>query len=69
MKQLRKIYYKIFKRYKVLETIFVSYQDGDKMIKDTKNCKESQQWVLADEEDNNRLIGMVYLCRKERIIE
>lgn len=69
MKWLRRIYYGIFKRYKVLETAYVSYQEGDKMIRETAKNKDAERWVLADEEDFNRNTGMVFLCRKERIIE
>jgi hypothetical protein len=67
MKKLRNLYYSIFKRYTVLETKFVTYQEGDKMIKETHDKPEKERWVLAKEEDTNRIIGMVYLCRKVRI--
>lgn len=69
MKKLRKIYYKIFKHYTILETKFISYQEGDKMIRETHDKPEREKWVLAKEEDTNRVIGMVYLCRKERIVD
>jgi hypothetical protein len=62
-----KLYYRIFKRYNVLETRFVSYSEGDRMIRETAGNPEGQRWVLADEEDENKTIGMVYLCRKVRI--
>lgn len=68
MKQLRKIYYKIFRNYTILETKFVPYGAGDKMIRETHDKPEREKWVLAKEEDTNRIIGMVYLCRKERIV-
>lgn len=65
---MKKLFYKIFKRYKVLETKFVTYDEGDKMLRETHDKSESEKWVLAKEEDTNQIIGMVYLCRKERII-
>lgn len=65
---MKKIFYKIFKRYKVLETRFVTWEVGDKMIKETHDKPEPEKWVLAKEEDANTIIGMVYLCRKVRII-
>lgn len=64
---MKKLYYKIFKTYKVLETKFVTYQEGDKMLMSNKDRPESERWVLAKEEDANMVIGMVYLCRKIRI--
>lgn len=66
---MKKLFYKIFKRYKVLETKYVSYSEGDEMIKATHDKPESEKWVLAKEEDTNQTIGMVYLCRKVRIVE
>lgn len=69
MKLLKRIYYNLFPTFQVLETKFVSYQDGDIMIKNTHDKPESEKWVLADEEDTNKIIGMVYLCRKVRILE
>lgn len=33
----RKLYYRIFKRYKRLEIKFVNYAEGDRMIKETWN--------------------------------
>ena len=69
MKRLKKIYYKLFPHYRVLETRFVSYPEADKMIRLTEDSSESEKWVLAKEEDTNRIIGMVYLCRKIRIVE
>jgi hypothetical protein len=66
---MKKIFYKIFKRYKVLETKFVTYKEGDKMCRDTHDKPEEEKWVLAKEEDSNRIIGMVYLCRRVRLME
>ena len=65
---MKKLFYKIFKRYTVLETKLVSYQDGDKMIRETHDKSEAEKWVLAEEEDYNMTIGRVYLCRKVRIV-
>ena len=67
MKIHKRIYYKIFKTYKVLETKFVTWDEGDKMIRTTHDKLESEKWVLAKEEDMNQIIGMVYLCRKVRV--
>lgn len=67
MNVLKKLYYKIFPTYKVLETQFVTYERGDQMIRESANWIEGRRWVLAKEEDTNHIIGMVYLCRKVRI--
>lgn len=63
----RRLYLKLFPTYKVLETKFVTYQEGDKMLRETHDKPEAEKWVLAKEEDNNHIIGMVYLCRKVRV--
>jgi hypothetical protein len=67
MKKLRKIYFKLFPTYRVLRTVFVTYEVADEMIKLSEGKPENEQWVLAKEEDTNHLIGFVYLCKKERI--
>lgn len=64
---LKKLYYLLFPTYVVLETKFVTYQEGDQMIKESADKPESERWVLAKEEDTNHVFGMVYLCRKIRI--
>ncbi len=69
MKTLRKLYYKIFKTYSVLEERFVSWEEGDKMLRETDGCDEHERWVLSSKEDSNTTIGMVWLCRKQRIIK
>lgn len=63
----KRLYYRLFPTYNVLETKFVTYQEGDKMIRETHDKPEADRWVLAKEEDTNQIIGMVYLCRKVRI--
>jgi len=70
MKRLRRLYYRIFKRYRRLDLQFCTYAAGDILIRATADCPEKEQWVLAiPEEDHNHVFGMVYLERKERITE
>lgn len=64
---LKKLYYKIFKTYKVFQTCLVDYEEADKMIKESANKPEEWQWVLSDKEDANKVFGMVWLCRRVRI--
>jgi hypothetical protein len=67
---LKKLYYRLFPTYKVLETQLVTYQEGDKMIRETHDKPEAERWVLAKEEDTNYIsytTPMVYLCRKVKI--
>ncbi len=68
MKFIKRTYYKLFITHKVLETKFVTYEEGDKILRETHDKPEEQKWVLAEEEDTNRIPGMVYLCRKVRIL-
>ena len=67
MNKLLKLYFKIFNPWIILETKFVTWDEGNTMIRDTQDKPDSSRWVLAKEEDYNRIIGMVYLCRKVRI--
>jgi hypothetical protein len=64
---LRKLYYKIFKRYRRLEFELVPYAEAAFRIHESVGKTESEQWVIAPEEDNNYRPLMVYVERKERI--
>lgn len=64
---LRKVFYKIFKRCRRLEIKFVTYAEGDRMIRASAGKPEEDQWVLAKEEDANKWYGLVYLERRVRI--
>jgi hypothetical protein len=60
----------LFKRkpkYRRLELKYVSWKEGDKMIRENAGKPESEQWVLAKEEDTNYNRWMVYLERREKI--
>jgi hypothetical protein len=66
---IRKLFYKIFKRYRRLEAKCITWDEADTLLRKNEGKPESEQWVLAKEEDFNRTIGMVYLERKERITQ
>lgn len=69
MKFLRRLYFKIFAHYILLERVFVSYAEADKLIRDNHGKTEPEQWVIdADREDGNHIYGMVHICRRERIL-
>lgn len=68
MKTLRKLYFKIFKHYRRLEFKGFSYSEADKLVRQNDGKQESEQWVLAKEEDGNMLVGIiVFLERRQRI--
>lgn len=69
IKMLRRFYYNIFKRYRQLENRCVTYAEGDKLIRQNGGKSERDQWQIAEEEDKNSVIGVVYLERRERILE
>jgi hypothetical protein len=69
MKQLRKLYYSIFKRYERLELRVFNYAEADKVLKENDSKPEEEKWHLAKEEDDNHFYGYVYLERKKRIWE
>lgn len=64
---LRKLYYKVFKRYRRIEMKMFSWQEADILIRQNEGRPEDQQWGIAEEEDKNHMIGFVFLERKERI--
>ena len=68
MKSLRKLFLKLFPRYRRLEFKACSYAEGDRLIRESVGKPESEQWVLAKEEDSNHAIGLVVMLeRRERI--
>jgi len=67
MKTLRTIYYRLFKRYKVLETKCVSWDEGNRMIIESEGKPEEDRWGLSELEDCNYTPFTVWLCRKVRI--
>ncbi len=75
MKKLRKLYFKLFKRYRRLELKLISYQEANSLFKSYAHghanalIPEQDRWRIADEEDNNIDIGHVWLERRERITE
>jgi hypothetical protein len=65
---LLRIYYKLFPTYLYHERVMVHYDKANRLLKATANLPEREQWVIDTEyEDLNKLIGMVHLCRRERI--
>ena len=69
-KLLRKWYFKIFITYEILERTCVDYSTADKMVLNYKGKPSHEHWVIdTDFEDKNREFGIVYLCRKKRILE
>ena len=65
----RKTFYRVFKCYVRLELRFVSYGEADRLIRETADLPEDQQWVIAREEDHNRIIGKAFIERRIRITE
>lgn len=74
MKTLRKLYFKLFKRYRVLETKQVEWQEAETMIINTRFSPENEKWIYAKEMYDKETYAnhdycVMYLCRKERIVE
>lgn len=68
-KILKRLYYSIFKRYQRLDFGCFLYDEADELIKQNGNKPESEQWVIAKEEDTNFNYGVVCLERRVRIRE
>lgn len=70
MKTLRKLFYRTFKRYVIIQRGYFSYETADRLICETGSKPERDRWVLDTAlEDHNFTLGFVYLCRRERITE
>lgn len=54
-------------RYRRLELRKITYTEANKLICETGDLPERDQWHIAKEEDNNRDYRQVYLERRERI--
>lgn len=66
---IKKLYYKLFPTYREVDIMPVSYEEGDKMIKESIHRSKENQWVLSKLEDTNTVYGVVVLCKKIRIWE
>ncbi len=64
---IKRLFYRLFKFYRETDIRFVTYAEGDKMIRSNEGKPEEDHWVLSKKEDGNRYAGMVYLCRRIRI--
>ena len=70
MKILRKLYLRLFPQYEILERKMLAYYEADRILRETAGKEESERWQLdTEKEDNNKIVGIVYLCRKKRITE
>ncbi len=69
MKKLRKLYFKLFKCYRRLEFRCMTYAEADMKLKANAGKSERDQWRIANEENNNWIIDMVMMERRERITE
>lgn len=65
---MKKLYYRLFKRYRRLDLVFVSYEEGNKLIRGNAGKLDGEQWRIAKEEDRNGAYNRVYLERRERIL-
>lgn len=67
MKKLKRLYYRMFKRYRRLEVRCFCWAEADDLLRHNLGKPESEQWrIAAREEDRNRAIGVVFLERVER---
>lgn len=69
LKRIRKIFFWIVPTYRRFEVGCFNYSDADKLIRESVGKPENEQWVIAPEEDRNRVVGIVYLESRERVWE
>ena len=63
MEKLIRLWYKIFPIYREYDLMFTTYDKADKLM------REDDSWKLSKKEDHNHVLGMVFICKKERITE
>jgi len=59
----RKIYLKLFKPYRILDTQLVSYKDADTLI------RLDPRWEIAKQEDENLVLDQVWIQKREYLTE
>lgn len=69
MKKLRRLFFRLFPRYRRLELRCETWQTAASLMRGNARKPEREQWGIAREEDTNRVIGVVYIERRERITE
>ena len=65
MPWIRKWFFSVFRFYRRIELRMFSYSEADQLLKDTHGCDEF--WRLANEEDTNFCIGVVWMEKVKRI--
>jgi hypothetical protein len=58
-----------FPKYRRLEGRFLRNSMADALIRQNPGKPERERWEIAVEENNNPIIGLVFLERRERIWE
>lgn len=67
---IRRLYFRVFKRYRSIERRFVSYAEADKLIDSSVGKPESEQWIIDFERENeNQCYGFVHMQRRVRITQ
>ncbi len=61
MKTLRHLFFRVFKCYRRVDSCFVNYAEGDRLV------LLDSGWRIAPEEDRNHVPGMVWLEKVERV--
>lgn len=69
MKALRRLYFRLFRRYRRIEFRYVSWGVAHKLFQANPFQPATAQWHLAPEEDYNIVPGLVAIERRERIVE
>lgn len=69
-KRIRKIFFRYFKFYRILEVRDAPYSEANKLIRESVGKPESEKWdIYPPYEDNNHSLWFVWICRKQRITE
>jgi hypothetical protein len=69
MSIVNQIYFRVFKKYRRIESRVFTYGDADLFLKSNDSKRECDKWHIAREEDTNTKPNLVYLERRERIYE
>ncbi len=64
---LRRLFFRCVPIYARIELRCVRYSEAEELLSANEGKPLREQWTIADEEDRNRCIGLVWLERRERV--
>lgn len=68
VRHLQRWWHELRPQYRTVEGRAATYEAADRLIRETANLEDPNRWeIWTDQEDSNRVIGVCYIRRRERI--